>query len=653
MASATTALYAELASTLGTAFDPLVDTILPSLGKMAASTKKIVVEASQKAVTTIIRHTSAPSKVFVPFLIVGLGDKTTQARQHFASHLYSYIQYQAQSSREAIEHCPNDGFNQLQAALRKSLTDSAPAVRETARAAYWLFSAEWPQEAAKMMSQLDEPAQKQLIKAKQTTTTTTSAPAKSAGGPRKPSSSIAEAIRKAKLEAKRQQQEAEQRELAQQPQNSGSPGTNGDTTHVEVKERAKPSSEPKPASDDLPSPSKPLVETRTPKSPAVNSQRDLPTQAAHSLLDDSFAFEHPLISDGPPSPSKPIEQDLPLMNGLRILDELENEQNPSAALNSDDLNSPPAKPAEQDLPLNGHRILESSKSVCNSPALPALDVMASAPTQQVIQDLPTMNTHRILETLADGDESPTNMAEPSNDSLYGVLQIAPDTSFWRQRRAAAFTSGERQGSAVDLSSLSESDIAPQTALDIVQNVMTPPSGWTSDADNKEVVASIGEWTCQRDVEQVKLHDAIRRVYIEVCKNGSQRETSFTETVLLLLWEIAIKLPSIIADDELPLISYCLDLRQHSSAQLRRASSSLLTVIAQTSSSPILLLHILLRSCEAARQALQGAGQNVLERVDVMTCITVSLLLIRLPATILEDEAHRLRPLIYRVSYRTP
>lgn len=127
--------------------------------------------------------------------------------------------------------------------------------------------------------------------------------------------------------------------------------------------------------------------------------------------------------------------------------------------------------------------------------------------------------------------------------------------------------------------------------------------------------------------------------------------SNTEVCLLLLWEVALKLPSIIADEDVAVVDYCLHMRRNPSANLRRASSALLSLIALSSPSPVLFLHVLLRQSDEARQstALQSAGQAVLERVDVMTCVTASMLVLKLPSAIWEDEAGRLRPLVERVS----
>lgn len=127
--------------------------------------------------------------------------------------------------------------------------------------------------------------------------------------------------------------------------------------------------------------------------------------------------------------------------------------------------------------------------------------------------------------------------------------------------------------------------------------------------------------------------------------------SSAEPNVILLWDIALKCPSVIADEDAAVVDYCLSMRAHPSANLRRASSALLSLIALSSPSPVLFLHVLLRQSDESRRspAMQGAGQAVLERMDVMTCVTSSMLVLKLPSAIWEDEAGRLRPLVERVS----
>lgn len=370
---------------------------------MAGYTKKMVAEASQRSVTAIIRSTSAPPKVFVPFLVAGLGDKIVQARQHFAAHLQTYLDQHAQRHKDAITHSAHDGFAQLQAAMRKVIMDSNPAVRENARLAYWAFAAEWPSEAEQLMLQLDEPAQKQLRKAKESVTASANssrptASTSKAPVPRKPSSSIAEAIKKAKMEARQRQQEQEQEQaraaelLADEPVTPKddesrsavtsvaeqlatsvigtgaleSPGHDKRTDSV----REGPSDRERRAEANVPNGTKATVA-------ADEAQQEAPSQVAQAV--GAFVAADPI-----PQPT------------LSMTGSSEERQSESATENDPSPTESRSKPT----PI-------SSQAAQSKQAAPA----------------PSLN----------GGTPVTASTNGSSDTLYGMLQIAPDSSFWRQR----------------------------------------------------------------------------------------------------------------------------------------------------------------------------------------------------------------------------
>lgn len=375
-----------------------MDVILPHLGRMAGYTKRIVAEASQRSVTAIIQSTSAPPKVFVPFLIAGLGDKIVSARQYFATHLQTYLEQHAQRHKDAITHAPHDGFAQLQAAMRKALTDSNPAVREATRLAYWLYEAEWPSEAEQMMSQLDDPAQKQLRKAKETVPTnqrpTTS---KAAVGPvpRKPSSSIAEAIKKAKMEAKQRQREEEEQAQADAAEAKRSKGELRSPETAESQETYAQAMEKLAES----------VSRAATKSPSDETGR--PEWGAAAAKSQQHG-EHAPVVDATETVPHEDEQDVPSGTAERA-DESD----------ADHAASSPAADTQA-----GHLTTPATTS---GPG-PAKGQVRKAATSEL-----NVSMAQSSASLTNGAPSTGASTNGSTDTLYDMLQIAPDSSFWRQR----------------------------------------------------------------------------------------------------------------------------------------------------------------------------------------------------------------------------
>lgn len=156
-------LYTELVVALETAFDFVCELILNNLLKMAGSTKKLVAQQSQAAVTTILNHTSAQPRTIPNLLWNTLQDKIVQARAYASGHIKTYIEIHASKAKHAIE--TSGGLDTLVNSIKKALGDPNPGVRENARQAYWLLNAVWKDKGVAIMAGLDSTARKQLEKA--------------------------------------------------------------------------------------------------------------------------------------------------------------------------------------------------------------------------------------------------------------------------------------------------------------------------------------------------------------------------------------------------------------------------------------------------------------------------------------------------------
>ncbi|WAQ93103.1 hypothetical protein PtA15_18A160 [Puccinia triticina] len=152
--------FAEL-SVLGAALDPLVDIILPPLLRMAAQTKKLVFQASQAAVSALIKSTYHPR--VLQYLSACINEKTVQSRVAGISRMKEFLDFHGQRSKSQIES--GGGLGIIEKVLRRSLADASPAVRETAREVFWNCSAIWPQMTSPLIDSLDGPTRKQLEKA--------------------------------------------------------------------------------------------------------------------------------------------------------------------------------------------------------------------------------------------------------------------------------------------------------------------------------------------------------------------------------------------------------------------------------------------------------------------------------------------------------
>ena len=156
-------LYSELVIALETTFDPVCELVLNNLLKMAGSTKKLVAQQSQAAVTTIFKYTSAQPRTIPHMLWYTLQEKIAQARVYGSGHIKTYIEVHASKAKHSIE--TSGGLDTLVNSVKKALGDPNPGVRENARNAYWLLNAVWKDKGTTIMAGLDPAARKQLEKA--------------------------------------------------------------------------------------------------------------------------------------------------------------------------------------------------------------------------------------------------------------------------------------------------------------------------------------------------------------------------------------------------------------------------------------------------------------------------------------------------------
>ncbi|EPQ59550.1 hypothetical protein GLOTRDRAFT_136395 [Gloeophyllum trabeum ATCC 11539] len=155
-------MYAELATTLGTALDPFCDVLYINLLKMSSLTKKIVAQQSQDTVTTLMHHTSAQPRIIIPILWTTLQDKNVQARVYAIGHVKIYMEVHGARARHAIE--AHGGHDILEKCVKKGLADPNPGVRAGSRACFWSFEAVWHDKGQAILAASDATVRKALEK---------------------------------------------------------------------------------------------------------------------------------------------------------------------------------------------------------------------------------------------------------------------------------------------------------------------------------------------------------------------------------------------------------------------------------------------------------------------------------------------------------
>jgi len=148
---------------MGTLMDPFCELLVNNLLKMAGFTKKLAAQQTQAAAACLITNTSGTPRIYLPALWQNLQDKNVQTRSYMILHFKTYLVTHGQSLRHQIEN--SGGVDIIEKALKKSLVDPNPAVKEGARASFWAFDEVWHDRALPIMETLDGVARKQLEKA--------------------------------------------------------------------------------------------------------------------------------------------------------------------------------------------------------------------------------------------------------------------------------------------------------------------------------------------------------------------------------------------------------------------------------------------------------------------------------------------------------
>lgn len=460
-------MYVDLVRHLREGFDPLVDTLLPHLLKLAGSTKKLVAEASQGVTSAVIEHAACHPRTWVPFLEQGMAERTVHTRAWFIGHVKRYLTTQARrvGGKQLVEgttvlhSAQGTALASLANLVKRGLTDPNPGVKEEARAAFVVLHREWPRCGEKLLAGLEEGVRRQVDRAlaaaaagresaaaasttEQQTETIAPSPSTSAPAPappparrtaaRKPSSAIAAAIKKAKEEqraARLAEAEAEARKKSvdaeREPEADGQrevvrdDGPDGARENGEVREDARlPKSDELPVEATIGSPTTMAVSPPAPQTPV---KHETPVKYATPVKQET-----PVKHESVGKHETHLSHETPIKH-VSLLDF----QTPNGTSDAFKVMTPaPAKTVQADLlETTGISLPEPVEGVPSSP-LPTIGVAETNPESTAAQPEAAPVTSRPRRPRASVNPV-AGMDKPK--PLYAKLRTLVDCSYWLDR----------------------------------------------------------------------------------------------------------------------------------------------------------------------------------------------------------------------------
>jgi CLIP-associating protein 1/2 len=137
------ALVQDIANTFGSATDPMVELLMQTLIKLAASTKKISSQLANATVDTILSKVTYTHRL-MQHVLGAAQDKNVQPRMYATGWLKTLLNKEAHHKNH-IEH--SGSLDLIEKCIKKGLNDANPGVRERTRAVYWTFAGIWPARA--------------------------------------------------------------------------------------------------------------------------------------------------------------------------------------------------------------------------------------------------------------------------------------------------------------------------------------------------------------------------------------------------------------------------------------------------------------------------------------------------------------------------
>ena len=138
-------LVQDVARTVGSGLDNMVEILLQNLIKLCANTKKIAAAKGNDTVTTIMANVNYNTRL-AQHIHSACQDKNVQPRI-FACGWLKVIINKHGHHKSTIEHA--GGVELIERSLKAGLVDRDPNVRESMRPTYWAFARRWPERSEK------------------------------------------------------------------------------------------------------------------------------------------------------------------------------------------------------------------------------------------------------------------------------------------------------------------------------------------------------------------------------------------------------------------------------------------------------------------------------------------------------------------------
>lgn len=133
-------LIQDIAHAIGPAIDPFVEILIQNLMKVCSALKKITAQQGYVTLDAVVGAASYHTRI-MQHLWLSAQDKNTQPRQFVTGWLRTIITTHVPHSKSVIEH--SAGFELIEKCIKRGLADAIPAVRESMRSTFWVFTRVW------------------------------------------------------------------------------------------------------------------------------------------------------------------------------------------------------------------------------------------------------------------------------------------------------------------------------------------------------------------------------------------------------------------------------------------------------------------------------------------------------------------------------
>ena len=153
-------LFQDLARTLGSGIDAMVEILLQNLIKLCANTKKIAAANANATVSAIVGHASYHMRL-MQHIWAAAQDKNVQPRMFCPGWLNIVLQRHGKA-KGLFEH--GGGLELVEKIIKSGLADRDPHVRESMRPTFWTFASVWPPKSEAILLSLDKKQAELLLK---------------------------------------------------------------------------------------------------------------------------------------------------------------------------------------------------------------------------------------------------------------------------------------------------------------------------------------------------------------------------------------------------------------------------------------------------------------------------------------------------------